>query len=163
MKIALSAALSFFLFCSVAFAAPGENMSGYQFSIHDYVEKSTSIEKRFFQPKIGMTVRLSTVFWNDSENENAAAYEEFTFFEVSLRKRGFVKDYRPACEWDEATRSSRRHCSIESQVYDEANRKTVIVVDCNNRPGKKFDESWSGAPGSALQFFDEERRAIFRE
>jgi hypothetical protein len=145
--------------CS-AHAAPGNSPAGHRFTLQDHVEKSTMIEKHFRHPDTGMTVRLSTVFWNDSESENWRAYKEFTFFEVQLRKRGFVKDYRPACEWAEVNQSSPRHCSIEGQVYSEDDRGTVIVIECNGRTGRQFDASRESSPGSAIRFFDNESREI---
>jgi hypothetical protein len=163
-EITMKAFLAVFvssLFCIHAHANPG-NFTGRNFTLRDHVEKSTTIEKRFRHPRNSMTVRLSTVFWNDSENENWSAYHEFTFFEVQLRKRGFIKDYRPACEWDRVNRSSPTHCSVEGQVYDEAGRKTVIVVECNGRPSRQFDTAWEGSPGDAVRFFDEEHRDIMR-
>jgi hypothetical protein len=150
-----------FVFSGIHFsvhAAPGNSPAGRHFTLQDHVEKSTPIEKHFRHPETGMTVRLSTVFWNDSENENWRAYKEFTFFEVQLRKRGFVKDYRPACEWAETNRSGPTHCSIEGQVYNEDDRGTVIVIECNGRAGRQFDANWEGSPGSAIHFFDTERR-----
>lgn len=143
---------------SSAHAAPGNSPAGRHFTLQDHVEKSTPIEKHFRHPETGMTVRLSTVFWNDTEEENWSAYHEFTFFEVQLRKRGFVKDYRPACEWAAVNQSSPRHCSIEGQVYDEASQKVVIVVECNGHTERQFDARWRGSSGNAIRFFDTEHQ-----
>lgn len=145
-----------------AYATPGNSPAGRSFSLRDHVEKSTPIEKHFRHPNTGMTVRLSTVFWNDTENENWSAYREFTFFEVQLRRRGFVKDYRSACEWANVNRSSSAHCSIEGQVYNEDTRRIVTIVECNNREARQFDANWEGSMRNAVRFFDNERRNIGR-
>lgn len=146
----------------VVSAAPGSSPAGRRFTLEDHIEKSTPIVKRFRNRNTGMTVRLSTVFWNDSIEENDAAYRDFTFFEVMLRNQGFVKDGRSACELVETDRSSPAHCSIENFVYREEDRRVVIVVECNGRAGRQFPVDRPTARSDAKNFFESERQAIMR-
>lgn len=143
-------------------AAPSQrNFIERGITLEEYVEKSTSIVK-YLRDREGVTVRLSTVFWNDSMEENFDAYHDFTFFEVLLRKRGFVKDSRSAGELEEINRSSLTHCSIENRVYRQADDQSVIVVQCNGREGREFPVSRSVSKGGAKNFFEREHQVIMK-
>lgn len=143
-------------------AAPSQrNFVERGITLEEYVEKSTPIVK-YFRNREGVTVRLSTVFWNDSMEENFDAYHDFTFFEVILRQRGFVKDPRPTCELEEINRSSLTHCSIENRVYRQADDQSVIVVRCNGREGREFPVSRSVSKSGAKNFFEREHQVIMR-
>lgn len=143
-------------------AAPSQrNFVERGLTLDQYVEKSTPIVK-YFRNREGMTVRLSGVFWNDSPDENFEAYKDFTFFEVLLRQRGFVKDMRSACELEEINRSSLTHCSIETWLYRTTDGQLGILIQCNGRQGREFILNRYTSKGAAKNFFENEQQAITR-
>lgn len=146
----------------IASAAPSaRNFAERGLTLDEYVEKSTPLVK-YFRNSEGMTVRLSGVFWNDSSDENLEAYKDFTFFEVILRQRGFVKYVQSACELEEINRSSLTHCSVETWVYRQADDRLIVLIQCNGRQGAEFPLNRSGNKSAAKNFLEREHQVIMK-
>lgn len=143
-------------------AAPSErNFFERGITLDEYVEKSTPIVK-YFRNSEGMTVRLSTAFWNDSMGENFEAYKDFTFFEAILLQRGFVKDMRSGCELEEINRSSLTHCSVETWVYRQVDDRLITLIRCNGRQRQEFPLNRSGNKSAAKNFLEREHQVIMK-
>lgn len=157
----LLAVLALCLPLAVSAAPSQRNFVERGLTLDQYVEKSTPFVK-YFSNREGMTVRLSGVFWNDSPDENFEAYKDFTFFEVLLRRQGFVKDMRSACELEEINRSSSTHCSVENGVYRQADDRLIVLVRCNGRQGAEFPLDRAVNKSAAKNFLEREHQVIMK-